>query len=58
MNLLVSLAPILIMAVVVVVIIWLRVATIRLNKKLRQEGKPPVDEGPPIVNVIDWTRRK
>ena len=41
---------------IVTFLIWLRVATMRLNKKLKKEGKEPVPEQE-IVNVIDWTKR-
>lgn len=41
---------------IVIVIVWIRVATLRLNKKLKREGREPVPEQE-IVNVIDWTRR-
>ena len=51
-----DIAPIVIAAVVVVVIVWIRVATMRLNRKLKKEGKEPIPEQE-IVNVIDWTKR-
>ena len=41
---------------IVIFLIWLRVATMRLNKKLKKKGKEPVPEQE-IVNVIDWTKR-
>ena len=41
---------------IVIAIVWIRVATLRLNKKLKREGREPVPEQE-IVNVIDWTRR-
>ena len=41
---------------IVIVIVWIRVATMRLNRKLKKEGKEPVPEQE-IVNVIDWTKR-
>lgn len=58
MSLLAALAPVIIAVVVVILLIWLKVATMRMNRKLKEEGKPPIDEGPPIVNVIDWTKRR
>ena len=51
-----DIAPFVIAAVVVAVIIWIKVATMRLNKKLKKEGKDPIPEQE-IVNVIDWTRK-
>ena len=41
---------------IVIFLIWLKVATLRLNKKLKKEGKEPIPEQE-IVNVIDWTKR-
>ena len=41
---------------IVIFLIWLKVATMRLNKKLKKEGKEPIPEQE-IVNVIDWTKR-
>ena len=37
-------------------LVWLKVATMRLNRKLKKEGKAPVPEQE-IVNVIDWTKK-
>ena len=51
-----DIAPFVIAAVIVSVIIWIRVATMRLNKKLKKEGREPVPEQE-IVNVIDWTKK-
>ena len=39
----------------VIFLIWLKVAVMRLNKKLKKEGKEPIPEQE-IVNVIDWTK--
>ena len=58
MSLLAALAPVIIAVVVVILLIWLKVATMRMNRKLKEEGKTPIDEVPPIVNVIDWTKRR
>lgn len=41
---------------IVIFLVWLKVATMRLNKKLKKEGKEPIPEQE-IVNVIDWTKR-
>ena len=41
---------------IVVFLVWLKVAAMRLNRKLKKEGKEPVPEQE-IVNVIDWTRK-
>ena len=41
---------------IVIVIVWVNVATMRLNKKLKKEGKELIPEQE-IVNVIDWTRK-
>lgn len=41
---------------IVIVIVWIQVATMRLNRKLKKEGRELVPEQE-IVNVIDWTKR-
>ena len=41
---------------IVIAIVWIQVATMRLNKKLKKEGGKLVPEQE-IVNVIDWTKR-
>lgn len=51
-----DIAPFVIAAVIVAVIIWIHVATLRLNKRLKKEGREPVPEQE-IVNVIDWTKK-
>ena len=51
-----DIAPFVIAAVIVAVIVWIRVATMRLNKKLKKEGRDLVPEQE-IVNVIDWTKK-
>ena len=50
--------PILIMLVVVLLIAADHIGVYRANKKRRAQGQPPLTEEQPIVNVIDWTRRK
>lgn len=49
--------PFLAAAGIVVLVICIKVATMRMNKKRKQEGKDPVPEQE-FVNVIDWTQRK
>ena len=51
-----DIAPLVIAVIVVAVIIWIKIATMRLNKKRIREGKEPIPEQE-IVNVIDWTRK-
>lgn len=41
---------------IVIFLVWLKVSTMRLNKKLKKECKKPIPEQE-IVNVIDWTKR-
>ena len=48
--------PFLAAAGVVVIVICIKVATMRMNKKLRKEGKKTVPEQE-FVNVIDWTKK-
>ena len=43
-------------AAIVIFIVWLQVKTMRVNRKLKKEGKEPIPEQK-IVNVIDWTRK-
>ena len=47
---------VLIAVAIVAFITWLQVKTMRLNRKLKKEGKEPIPEQE-IVNVIDWTKR-
>lgn len=51
-----DIAPFVIAAAIVVLIIWIKAATMRLNRKLKKEGKTPIPEQE-FVNVIDWTKR-
>lgn len=41
----------------VIIVIALKIATMRMNKKLKKEGKETIPE-PEIVNVIDITRKR
>lgn len=51
-----DLMPLIIAAAIVVVIICLKVATMRLNAKRKKEGRETIPE-PESIDVIDWTKR-
>ena len=55
MNIIV--AGVAIAGLIVIFITWMKVHEMRVNQKLKEEGKPPKYDEPTIVNVIDWTRR-
>ena len=57
MSLLTMLAPFIIAILEVIVIVWVKVAQMWTNKKLREEGKSPKYYEEQVVNVIDWSRR-
>ena len=48
-------AGVAIAALIVIFITWMKVHEMRVNQKLREEGKPPKYDEPTIVNVIDWS---
>lgn len=52
-----ALMPFIIAALIVIVIVWLKVAERRINTQRKREGREPLTEEQKIVNVIDWTRR-
>ena len=49
--------PFIMAALMVVIIIVIKVSTMRTNARRKAEGKKPLTEEQKIVNVIDWTRR-
>lgn len=55
---LILLAPFIIAALVAAFIIFMKVSEYRANARRIREGKPPLTQETPIVNVIDWSRRK
>lgn len=52
-----ALFPLIIAALFVVFIVFLKVSEHRTNEKRKKEGKEPLTKEQEIYNVIDWTRR-
>lgn len=50
--------PVLVAALFVLLVIVLKVSTMRANNKRKARGEKPLTEEPEILNVIDWTRRR
>lgn len=50
--------PVLVAALFVLLVIVLKVSTMRANSKRKARGEKPLTEEPEILNVIDWTRRR
>lgn len=49
--------PFIAAALFVLLVIILRVSTMRANRKRKARGEKPLTQEPETMNVIDWTRR-